>query len=72
MSRWVAVDRAASPAGLLDDQLNGGEIPERKLALACKIDGALRDEAVLPEIAEATLCPGACGDSTPGVGHVTW
>ena len=44
-------------AGLLDDDLRGGEVPERGRGLAHDVGGALGQQHVGPEIAEPPRAP---------------
>ena len=49
----AAVEGRAAAAGLLDDQLDRGVVPELELLVGRDVERALGDEAVLPEVAEA-------------------
>src|SRR5882724_3152769 len=54
---WHAGQVSEPPAGLLDDDLERGEVPQRYLGLSGDIDGPLGDEHVRPEIAERAGSP---------------
>src|SRR5205823_11429585 len=52
-----SVERRKAAPGLLDDQLNGGNVPALERRVDGDVRGALRDEHVHPEVAEAALHP---------------
>ena len=54
MRRWLPCERRAAATCLLDEELYGSEVPEGELALTGEVHRALGDQAVLPEIAEAS------------------
>ena len=64
--RFCACEGGAAAAGLLDEQTDQrGVVPELEPDFGGDLDCALREEAVLPEVAEATGCPGAFGELPP-------
>ena len=70
MRRWLPCERRAAATCLLDEELYGSEVPEGELALTGEVHRALGDQAVLPEIAEASFCPRTSSHRPPGVGHI--
>ena len=63
-----AVQAGEATPGLLDDHLHGGRVPALKPAVDRRVRGALGDEHVHPEVAEAPRDPAPLGEREEPVG----